>query len=154
MISRYVTRCVWMTYKEMKMKLDNNVNIKKRKKTNWTTVTPVGLIRTPVLGGWQWEFFLLQELWDKRSHDFRCVEMDVMIARNRHHCVLKSTQAGRTISCRYAESMTAHHGKLINKLTFLSRRNWRSVEVKLFWDGSERLLLQPSCALWGGLNMG
>lgn len=154
-ISGYVTRCVRMTFKERMTKLDDNVNIKKKKNSNWTTVTSMGLIRTPVLVGWQWECFLLQELCDKWSHDFRCAEMDVMIARNRHHCVLKPTQARRTISCRYAESTTDHHDQLVKKLTFLSRRNWRSVEVKLFWDGSESLLSQPSCALMlGGVKQG
>lgn len=47
---------------------------------------------------------------------------------------------------RTCRTVTLAHGCT---LTFLSRRTWRSVEVNVVWDGSERLLSQPSCALGG-----
>lgn len=49
----------------------------------------------------------------------------------------ESRSAGRTLCC------------CRGRLTSLARRNWRSVEVNLLWDGSERLLPEPSRALGG-----
>lgn len=107
------------------------------------SVTSVGSFTAPLLAGWVVSFAgtlrqrepRLQACWDGRD------------GRRAPSPPRAETNAGRKKdqlpthrnSPRSAEPM----------LTSLSRRNWRSVEVNLLWDGSERLLSEPSRVLGG-----
>lgn len=105
------------------------------------------------------QHFASQEVGHGRSDGFRFIQMNVMIARHRHHCVLGQTQTERGLQT--AGSVTAETAEKksqqttfwifilspTGRLTFLSCKYWRSSEVNLFWAGSESARSQPSSDL-------
>ena len=98
-----------------------------------------------------WEHFASQEVGHEWSDDFRLAQMNVMIAWCCHHRVLKHRQTERegtiTTLVEYSQHFVYFHFVPVAKLTFLSRKPWRSAVVNLLWAGSENILSKLLSAL-------